>query len=148
MKISASVRNSRAEHEATVATNEHAQTIVIPPKETGFGSSANGGELLFLALATCYCNDIYREAAKRGIAVERVEVDVEGEFGDPGDPAANVTYRARVAAAAPEPEILALMRHTDTVAEIQNTLRQGMPVTLASIEAVSIQTAAGAAAQA
>lgn len=142
MKISASVRNSRREHQATVSTNEHARAISIPPKEAGSGSSANGGELLFLALATCYCNDIYREATKRGIAVERVEVDVVGEFGGPGDPAANVTYRARVVAAAPEPDILDLMRHTDTVAEIQNTLRQGMPVTLAKVEAVSSQHAA------
>jgi uncharacterized OsmC-like protein len=30
---------------------------------------------LFLALASCYCNDIYREAAKRNIKVERVEVN-------------------------------------------------------------------------
>ncbi len=49
-------------------------------KENGYGSSASGGELLFLALATCYCNDIYREAAKKNIKVESVEVDVEGDF--------------------------------------------------------------------
>jgi uncharacterized OsmC-like protein len=35
---------------------------------------------LFLALATCYCNDIYREAAKRNIKVDSVEVEVEGTF--------------------------------------------------------------------
>lgn len=141
LKISASVRNSRGEHLATVATNDSARAVAIPPRESCRGSSANGGELLFLALATCYCNDIYREAAKRGFEVERVEVEVEGEFGGPGDPAANVTYRARVVAAAPEPDILDLMRHTDTVAEIQNTLRLGMPVTLADVEAVSSQHA-------
>jgi uncharacterized OsmC-like protein len=44
------------------------------------GSSANGGEPLFLALASCYCNDIYRETAKRNIEVERVEVNGEGDF--------------------------------------------------------------------
>jgi dienelactone hydrolase len=41
---------------------------------SGLGSSANGGELLFLVLATCYCNDVYREAAKRGIRAESAEV--------------------------------------------------------------------------
>ena len=87
MKISARVRNSLGQHEATVATNETSHAIVIPPKASGLGSSVNGGELLFLALATCYCNDMYREAAKRGIAVSQVEVEVEGEFGAAGEPA-------------------------------------------------------------
>jgi uncharacterized OsmC-like protein len=100
------------------------------------GSLANGGELLFLALATCYCNDVYREAAKRGIAVERVEVEVEGEFGGVGEPARNVTYHARVTARASEANIQELMAHTDRVAEIQNTLRVETPVRLGRVVAV------------
>jgi uncharacterized OsmC-like protein len=111
----------------------------IAPKASGFGSSVNGGELLFLALATCYCNDIYREAAKRGIEVERVEVDVDGQFGTEGEPATHVAYRARVVAHADEAEIRELMRQTDTLAEIQNTLRVQTPVTLERIEAVRVQ---------
>jgi uncharacterized OsmC-like protein len=104
----------------------------------GYGSSANGGELLFLALASCYCNDIYREAAKRNIKVERVEVNVEGDFGSEGEPAQNVTYRAKVFAQASEEDIREMMKFTDTVAEIQNTLRIGRPVVLTEIEAVKI----------
>lgn len=80
-----------------VTTNDTTHTIDIRPKTTSYGSSANGGELLFLALATCYCNDIYREAAARRIEVTAVEVEVEGEFGAPGEPAHNVTYRAKIA---------------------------------------------------
>ena len=93
---------------------------------------------MFLALATCFCNDIYREAAKRGIEVERVEVDVDGQFGAEGEPATHVTYQTRVVAHAAEAEIRNLMQHTDTLAEIQNTLRVQTPVTLERIEAVSI----------
>ena len=52
--------------------------------------------MLFLALATCYCNGIYREAAKRNIRMERVEVEVSGDFGAEGEPAKNVTYRAKL----------------------------------------------------
>jgi hypothetical protein len=48
----------------TLQTNENVHSIVIPPKATVYGSSANGGEMPFLALDTCYCNDICREAAK------------------------------------------------------------------------------------
>src|SRR5215470_10197032 len=100
MKIRASVQNSFGHHKASLQTNDDRHDIKIAPKSTGFGSSANGGELLFLALATCYCNDIYREAAKRGIVVERVEVSVEGNFPAEGAPAENITYEAKVAARA------------------------------------------------
>jgi len=138
VKIRATVQNSAGQHHVTLRTNDNVHSLAIPPKPTGFGSSANGGELLFLALATCYCNDIYREAAKRGLKVEQVEVEVDGEFGTEGEPAKNVTYRARVTAQASEAEIRELMRHTDRVAEIQNTLRVETPVTLSSIEVMAI----------
>lgn len=138
MKISAKVQNSAGQHLVTLRTNDNVHSLAIPPKPTGFGSSANGGELLFLALATCYCNDIYREAAKRGLKVEHVEVDVEGEFGADGEPARNVSYRAKVTAQASEAEIWELMSQTDRVAEIQNTLRLETPVILSGIEAVAV----------
>jgi hypothetical protein len=70
--------------------------------------------------------------------VERVEVEVEGDFAKEGEAARNVSYQAKVAAAASESEIIELMRATDKAAEIQNTLRLGMPVTLSSIESISI----------
>jgi organic hydroperoxide reductase OsmC/OhrA len=137
MKISARVDNSEGQHHIMLTTNDNSHSIVIPPKSSGFGSSANGGELLFLALATCYCNDIYREAAKRNIKVEQVEVEVSGDFGAEGGPARNVTYRAKVHAKGIEEEIRALMEHTDTVAEIQNTLRAGTDVKLSGVEIAS-----------
>ena len=138
MKIKAHVENKEKYHSVTLQTNDDTHSLNIPPKTTGFGSSANGGELLFLALATCYCNDIYREANERGIKVENVEVEVQGEFGSKGEPAKNVTYRAKVSAKASEEDIEELMRYTDQVAEIQNTLRTQIPVVLSSIEFVKV----------
>ena len=138
MKITAKVENSKDNHQVTLQTNDNVHSITIPPKQTGYGSSANGGELLFLALATCYCNDIYREAAKRNIKVERVEVNVEGDFGAEGEHARNVTYQAKVFAQASEAEIREMMEFTDTVAEIQNTLRIETPVVLSQIEVVRV----------
>jgi len=134
MKINVRIQNGEGTHRVILQTGENVHSIDIPPKPSGFGSSANGGELMCLALATCYCNDIYREAAKKGIKVEHVEVEVESEFGAEGEPARNVVYRAKVMAQANEEEIRELMRFTDTVAEIQNTLRTETPVTLIQIE--------------
>ena len=62
----------------------------------------------------------------------------KGEFGAEGEPAKNVSYRAKVAAQASEEEIQELMTQTDRVAEIQNTLRQETPVILSGIEVVTI----------
>jgi len=134
MKIHARVSNHEGEHQVLLSTNGREHSLSIAPKEGGFGSSVNGGELLFLALATCYCNDIYREARKSGIEVESVSVEVDGEFGGEGEPAHDISYRASVAAKAKRTEILELMRHTDSVAEIQNTLRKSSEVILADCE--------------
>jgi organic hydroperoxide reductase OsmC/OhrA len=138
MRISALVQSSHGRHDITLSTNDQTHSIQIAPKATGFGSSTNGGELLFLALATCYCNDLYREAAKRGVGIERVEVRVSGDFGAEGEPGRNVTFEAKVWARAAEAAIVELMQHTDRVAEVQNTLRAGTAVTLGRAEAVAV----------
>ena len=93
--------------------------------------------MLCLAMATCYCNDIYREAAKRGIEVLGVEVHADAEFESEGAPAKRLSYRVTVRAKAPEASIRELITQTDSVAEVQNTLRLGLPVTLESFSAVS-----------
>jgi len=129
MKFSARLQNTASHHDILLKAGEKQESIAIAPKPTG-GSSVSGGELLFLALATCYCNDIYREANKRGIKVDSVEVEVNGDFESEGQPASNVTYQAKVKAQANDEEILDLLKHTDTVAEIQNTIRKAIPVTL------------------
>lgn len=138
MEIIACVQNREKKHHVTLCTNENVHSIVIPPKSNGLGSSVNGGELLFLALATCYCNDFYREAVRRDIKVENIEVEVNGDFEAEGASATNVAYRVKVAAHASPVDLQALIMHTDEVAEIHNTLRTGTPVTLDSFEAVAV----------
>ncbi len=135
-KFRASVSNYQGVNEVNLQVNDKQQAINIPAWAEGYGSSVSGGELLFLALATCYCNDIYREAGKRGIQVERVEVEVQGNFEHEGGAASNVSYRARVKADASRQAVLDLMRHTDRVAEIQNTLRAATPVTLGACDVI------------
>ena len=130
MLMSVTIKSSLNQHEVEVQTNGAVKQMHIAAKSTGYGSSINGGELLLLSLATCFCNDIYREAAKRNIAVDGVDVEVTGEFGAEGEPGFNFQYRAKVTSDAPKQEIDDLIAHTDQVAEIHNTLRKGLNVTL------------------
>jgi organic hydroperoxide reductase OsmC/OhrA len=130
MEISAIVRNAHARHEVVVATDGNERALSLPAKATGAGSAVNGGELLMLALATCYCNDLYREAARRAIEIESVEVRASARFDGIGLAASDIRYRARVSSAAPAERIAELLRETDAVAEIHNTIRAGVPVVL------------------
>jgi organic hydroperoxide reductase OsmC/OhrA len=136
--ISATVESQFEHHRVSLSTGDQSHTLHIAPRSSGFGSSANGGELLCLALATCYCNDLYREAAKRSIKVLHIEVQANADFGAEGHAASRLSYRVAVRAAAPEDAIRDLIKHTDSVAEVHNTLRLGMPVLLESFEATRV----------
>lgn len=96
MQISATILNTGQQNEVKVTTNNTSKQLFIPPKSEGKGSAVNGGEQLFLALATCFCNDIYREATKRKMDVKSVELVVSGEFGGEGEPGFNIQYEAKV----------------------------------------------------
>ncbi|KAA3643826.1 MAG: hypothetical protein DWQ07_17065 [Chloroflexi bacterium] len=92
INISAKIDNWRDGQKIILTTNNHTHELQIPANENGNGSKANGGETLFLALATCYCNDIYREAKQWDIEVTQVEVTCEGSFEPiPGSIAQGVT---------------------------------------------------------
>ena len=131
MKITATVNNIYNKHDIIVSTNNNQKSINIAAKTKGFGSSVNGGELLFLALATCFCNDIYREAAKRKINITSVEVNVTGEFVGEGESASNIQYEAKIEAPDhTEKEIKDLIIYVDKVAEVHNTLRKGIELSV------------------
>ncbi|UOK43648.1 MULTISPECIES: OsmC family protein [Flavobacterium] len=131
MKISASIKSSLQIHEVNVETENNKKSISIAPKIEGYGSSINGGELLFLSLATCFCNDLYREATKKNIKIDSLEIIVSGEFGGEGEAAKNITYKVQVHAKEhSDAQICELIEKVDKIAEIHNTLRQGINVKL------------------
>ena len=111
-------------------------TIDRSKESGGLGLGFNGGELLLLAIGGCYSNDIFREAAKLGITVKNVQIEVRADWG--GDPvrAQNVAFSVVVEADAGEKEILDLIHRTDRVAEIPNSLRLGTEVKLATAQAI------------
>lgn len=130
MKVSAIIKNSFGKNETTVATNSDSKVLIISPKASGYGSSVNGAELLLLSLATCYCNDIYREAAKRCIEVYGVTVDVSGEFGAEGEPGKNFSYKPLIKSNASQKQLEELIAYTDNIAEIHKTIRMGLEIYL------------------
>jgi uncharacterized OsmC-like protein len=137
MHITASVVSAPGTQLSTVASDGDVKDVPIPPRAWGPGSSLSGGELLFLALATCFVNDVYREGALLGVPVDGVEATVEGDFARPGQPGTGIVYRARVRSSAPESAVRELLERVDSVAEIHKTLRGGATVTLAGVEIVA-----------
>jgi organic hydroperoxide reductase OsmC/OhrA len=132
VRISAAVRNAPSRHEVVVSTGSSTQSLTIPAKPSEQGSNVNGGEFLMLALATCYCNDLYREGARLRMPNESVEVEVSAEFPGIGLAATNIAYRAKASSPAAAADIAELLRATDAVAEIHNAVHAGVPVTLES----------------
>ncbi|HEY9109969.1 MAG TPA: OsmC family protein [Roseateles sp.] len=127
MQIKAQLSNTADGHAVHVTTAGRQQQLVVTGRAGG-GSAVNGGEFLMLALATCYCNDLYREAARLQIELGEVEVEASAEFDGIGLAARDVRYRARVESPASPELIEQLLRETDAVAEVHNTLRAGAQV--------------------
>ena len=115
--------------QVTALGSAGAFTLVVdrPTEEGGGGRGFNGGQLLYLAVAGCISNDLFREAPRLG-----VELD-SGDFS--GDPAVSdaITYDVELSGSG---DLDALVREVDRIAEIPNTLRQGAPVSLRSITIV------------
>jgi uncharacterized OsmC-like protein len=118
-------------------TGPRTLTIDRPEAAGGGGRGYSGGELLALAVGACYTNDIFREATKRGVRVERARVTVTIAWTADLARAEAIAYSVELAGPATEQELLALCDHTDGVAEIHNTLRVGTRVELAERRATS-----------
>lgn len=107
-------------------------TLVMdrPVKAGGRGLGFSGGQLLNLAIVACVSNDLYREAAKRQIKLDRVSVHVDSDY--QGDPAVStpIEYEVEISGDASPEELEDLVAFVDSIAEIPNSLRQGTPVTL------------------
>jgi uncharacterized OsmC-like protein len=118
--------------QATAVGRAGPYTVVVdrPADAGGGGLGFNGGELLYLAVAGCVSNDLFREARAAGIDLRRVRVRVRGDFR--GDPAVSteIAYEVDVEGDAPAERLRGLVGDVDRVAEIPNSLRGGTAVRL------------------
>lgn len=107
-------------------------TLVVdrPLEAGGGGKGFNGGQLLYLAVAGCISNDLFREAPRFGVELDAVRVKVEGDFS--GSPLVSdaITYDVELSGSG---DLEALVREVDRIAEIPNSLRRGTTVSLRDI---------------
>ena len=96
----------------------------------GRGLGFNGGQLLYLAIAGCISNDLYREAATRGIELRRVAITVDGDFPGRGALSTPIEVDVELSGDASAEELEALLEEVDRIAEIPNSIRQGTDVRL------------------
>lgn len=133
MSFAVTVRNVHGRTTAVGAGGSHTLVVDRPEEAGGGGLGFNGGQLLHLAVAGCISNDLFREAAARGITLTRVVVHADGGYG--GEPAVStgVTYSVEVEGSGSEDELRALVAHVDDIGEIPNSLRRGTDVALESV---------------
>jgi uncharacterized OsmC-like protein len=105
-------------------------TLVIdrPKSAGGGGLGFNGGQLLYLSIAGCLSNDLYREAATMGISLESVEMTVDGDFPGRGAASTPITVDLVVRGDAPEARLRELVAEVERIAEIPRTIREASPI--------------------
>lgn len=133
------VRTTSLDGASTAIGAAHPFTLVVdrPVGDGGGGLGFNGAQLLYLAVAGCVSNDLYREADRLGLALRRVEVTVRGDFaGEPGV-STDVTYDVSLSGDATRERLNELVAHVDAIAEIPNSLRRGTVVRLGTVNAAS-----------
>jgi uncharacterized OsmC-like protein len=64
------VRNVRGRPLAIGSAGSHTLIVDRPTDGGGDGLGFNGGELLYLAVAGCVSNDLFREARRQGIELD------------------------------------------------------------------------------
>ena len=131
MRIEVETRNLDGRVTALGTAEQFTLVVDRPTEGGGGGLGFNGGQLLYLAVAGCISNDLFREARAEGIELSSVRVKVGGDF--VGEPAVSdeILYEVEIEGDAPQQRLRVLVDHVDEIAEIPNSLRRGTRVRLA-----------------
>ena len=105
-------------------------TLVVdrPAAAGGGGLGFSGGQLMYMAIAACWSNDLYREAATMGIELDGVEITVDGDFPARGEGSTPITVAVVVRSSAPEEHVRELIAEVERIAEIPRAIRDGAPI--------------------
>jgi putative redox protein len=129
----------------TAVASSGAYSVITdrPEAAGGRGLGFNGGQLLYAAVAGCYSNDLYREAATLGVRLTRVSIVVDGDFPRRGAASTPITVDVEVAGEASEAQLRELVQVVDDIAEIPNSIRGTTPVTLGSVKLAGTDSEGG-----
>jgi len=96
------------------------------PGGMGFG----GGEILCLAVGTCYYNNLRREANHRNIELVLIEIEVTADWDDPSPIASEIRIKPKIESQASQDEIESLLEYAIQVSSVANTISHTVPVRL------------------
>jgi putative redox protein len=135
MGFEVEVRNVDGAVTALGAAGPHTLVVDSAAAAGGGGRGFNGGQLLHLAVAGCVSNDLFREAAKRGIELTRVVITADGGYS--GQPAVStgISYSVEIEGLATEEELGALVRHVDEIAQATRMSRESYSSSQATLTA-------------
>ena len=106
-----------------------------PSGAGGGGLGFNGGQLLYLSIAACWSNDLYREAATMGIELDGVDITVDGDFPARGSGSTPISLDLVIRSTAPEDRVRDLIAEVERVAEIPRAIRDATTIEVtASVE--------------
>jgi putative redox protein len=82
MGVRIEVETQNIDGKVTALGSAEPFTLVVDRPEEGGGGGLgfNGGQLLYLAVAGCISNDLFRDASAEGIELRSVRVKVGGDF--------------------------------------------------------------------
>ena len=106
-------------------------TIDLPQDEGGQGLGFSGGELLLLAIGSCYCNDLHRAAARSGISLDSIDLTVSAKWSDKPLQLTDAHVSIRTKTAKCAVDLHQLIKQVDVATSVANSLRSGARITLA-----------------
>jgi organic hydroperoxide reductase OsmC/OhrA len=105
-------------------------TVDRPAAAGGGELGFNGGQLLYLSIAACWSNDLYREAATMGIELDGVELTVDGDLPARGSGSTPISVDLVVRSSAPEDRIRELIAEVERVAGIPRAIRESPDINI------------------
>lgn len=95
-------------------------------------------QLLGVAVAGCYANTLFAEAAARGVWLRSLDVEAAIEWVDRPPRTQSVTVHIRIASEADEPTVMELVEHADRVSRVANSIRLGVPLRVADLRVTTL----------
>lgn len=110
-------------------------TVVIDRAEGkagGMGLGFNGAQMIALSIGGCFCNDLRYMAEELEVTLDTIEVDVDVELDGSPIMITSATMNVQVTSATPNIDLVALIRRTESVSAVTNSVRRGFPVAVVS----------------